>query len=517
MKTFNQENLTANCNKMFVTKLYILFNCLVLCKCNLSILNGPIDPDRSSIQTSKCITKFLTIDMHIPSNKIHPRQSIQIDLNSNQSSELEELVLGNLFYRENDVERAFVIRNFKNDRTIPQNYHSKPAKYILFAYNRGNVEENILAWKSSQAWNPLALVFVVLQEYPIMTDANKTVEEILTIFHEHDMWKCYVIVTALQEGFVDLFSWFPYEENFCSNSIKRYEILDRCFLVSNATNNKSKLASKIDEWQSKWTLNNLNQCPIKVSAWIGRFFAVKVIPSSGEEIYSGLDIYLMRIVATKLNFSLKVTPNPYDRAEYNENLQMRNFQRVLLEGSDILIGGISRRLTNPKFLATTDTAHSSDYVTWCVKALTIEGDWKNLFFTFSKPLWIIVIVFTIFIALPIYHYLFTEKFRSNYILSMMYSLQITIGFASDYSPKKLAGKVLLVVFLFYGLILSSLFQSASVKSMTNYYHRKQITSIQEALDRKFTFVGANTTHAVLLYTNDEVSNLKKYFVFIHLK
>lgn len=428
------------------------------------------------LEASKCITKFL--GFNITRNEIHPTQRVQNNLDPKKTIDLHELVLTDLLHPENGVDRAFVIQNVKNDRIIPKNYYSKTAKYILFVSDSQNVETNIQAWKSQPTWNPLAPIFVVLHEYSTQREVAETVEKVFNILHKHDVWKCFVIVPTLQDGFVDLLSWFPYEEKMCSKSSEKYETLDRCFFGLNVMRSGRKLTSKVDEWRAMWSLNNLNQCPIRVSASIG---AVLAVANNG----------------TSPNLTFEISKNPHVRTAYNEKLQIRKFQKVLLEDSDILIGGIAQRLMSPNLFRSTQTVHYSDYVTWCVKVLTKEGDWRNLFFTFSKPLWVAIIAFTILLSLPIYYYLRADIVRSVFILSMMYSIQISMGQSSKYLPKKIMGRVLLALILFYGLIMGSLFQSGNVKSMTNYYHRKQITSIHEAIDGTYEFIGTKNTQIVL--------------------
>lgn len=274
--------------------------------------------------------------------------------------------------------------------------------------------------------NPLTPVFVVLREYQTMKHAINKVENIL----------CFVIVTALQDGFVDMISWFPYEDESCSNSMANYEAVDRCYFGSNAENNKINFPSKMDEWRTKWSLSNLNQCPIRVSVAILPQYAMKSNSASNEELFVGMDVLLMKIIARKLNFTLQLSTNPYNRQEYNALLLIREFQRILLEGEDILIGGVTRQLSNEYILASTDIVQSTDYVSWCVKAITKDGDWKNLFYTFAVSLWKVTILFFIFIAFSINWCLKTYDGRPDFVLSMMYSMQISIGFASMYSPKK---------------------------------------------------------------------------------
>lgn len=171
---------------------------------------------------------------------------------------------------------------------------------------------------------------------------------------------------------------------------------------------------------------------------------------------------------------------------------------------DLIIGGTSRNSNISFFLHDTDYIYVDEHATWCVQAMSAIPNWKNIFFTFSTYLWILVGIMFLSIALFVFIYTRMDNKKRDFFGALMSSIQIHIGFMPDYLPKSILFKAMFILFIFYGLIVSSLFQSASVSSMTGNYHLKQISSLKEAIAKGLRFSGSHVTHAVLSKQNDEV-------------
>lgn len=110
-------------------------------------------------------------------------------------------------------------------------------------------------------------------------------------------------------------------------------------------------------------------------------------------------------------------------------------------------------------------------------------------------------------SLAIYFYGKIIGKKRKFIWSLMRSILINIGSPPGFAPTKMIGRVILLLFLFYGIILSSLFQSATVSRMTSQYYHKQISSLEEAISHDFQFMGTAYNQKVLQNQNDEVITL----------
>lgn len=159
---------------------------------------------------------------------------------------------------------------------------------------------------------------------------------------------------------------------------------------------------------------------------------------------------------------------------------------------------------NPNLFSTTNSLYFPDYATWCVKMTARKASWKNIFFIFSTNLWIAVILIFVFTAIASYYYAAFNEGRKDFYWVMMCALKANIGFMPGFSPKKIGAKAIFFLFLIYGLNLSTLFQSATVYSMTGYYYQEQISSLTEAIENDYIFAGSDFSANVLSSRNDTV-------------
>lgn len=110
----------------------------------------------------------------------------------------------------------------------------------------------------------------------------------------------------------------------------------------------------------------------------------------------------------------------------------------------------------------------------------------------------------------IYIYLCIDEHKYDFVFATIHSIKICIGYAPGYLPKRIIGKAIIAMFMCYGLILSSLFQSASLNSMTKYYHRKQLSSIEEAFEQQYDIAAMAYTYNILSQKSDQVN---RTFIF----
>lgn len=173
----------------------------------------------------------------------------------------------------------------------------------------------------------------------------------------------------------------------------------------------------------------------------------------------------------------------------------------------LIIGGFQRLIGD---YSTTDHSYFADYATWCVKAATKTPSWKNIFFIFSTTLWIATISVFIIMFASIYIYSYVNDKKSKLFWSLACAIKINIGFNPGCFPQNTLGRFYFFMFLIYGLIVSTLFQSATVGSMTSHYYQTQISSLREAFENNFTFAGSNLTFMKLASRKDVVFHFIQY-------
>lgn len=94
--------------------------------------------------------------------------------------------------------------------------------------------------------------------------------------------------------------------------------------------------------------------------------------------------------------------------------------------------------------------------------------------------------------------------RIDFVSAFLLSLLASIGNPTNFKPKKVIGRAIFFLFLAYGLIVSNLFQSATVTSMTNKYYKTQVSSLEEAVLNNFEFAGTGYSLEVLQSQHNEV-------------
>lgn len=177
-------------------------------------------------------------------------------------------------------------------------------------------------------------------------------------------------------------------------------------------------------------------------------------------------------------------------------------------GMDLLIGSFSKMNYYGHQLGTTSHLYITDHATWCVGAATKQASWMNIFYIFSIQVWVLgIVIFSIMIAI-IYTYGKMDKGNRNVMWAFMSTIQITLGFVPEFSPKKFSARIILFLCLAYGLIFSTLFQSATVSKMTGNYYQVQVSTLNEAIENNYEFAGSEYAYATLKTRNETVSRRK---------
>lgn len=282
---------------------FILGFCYTLTALNIFKFRGNVEQQK--IGALECVLKYYEIYMN--DSDFHSASRLQINFDKNRNQFISE----NQFLKmlnENNVKASLIIdtaRNMNSADRIP----TKTSKYTLFASTQNQIEENILKWKNEDSWNPFASVFIVVDAKNIDRDGVMGIFETL---HKHDMMKCLVVHVNEPNGYVDMLSWFPYDKNseFCGRKVENIESLGRCsFGTHSPAIQVNNIRRKYRKWESKWSLNNLNKCPIHVLLYPVKPFASVVnvtIKGNEEQFFSGAEIHVIQLLAWKLNSKSKL-------------------------------------------------------------------------------------------------------------------------------------------------------------------------------------------------------------------
>lgn len=284
-----------------------------------------------------CVLRFY--ETHMDTSDASPGTVITANLMINSRSEFESHFLKHISDgRRNFYNSALLIRkagskSFSSDNAIP-----KTAKYILFVSRAREVEENILSWKNTSSWNPLAPVFIVFRNW-VSSPQSKVIEvkRAFSVLRSHDMWRVFAVLTESDKGMTRVLSWFPFEASACGNSSNNIKVLDWCYFnpknrfdADNLSPIDSKAVASQVEWKQKWRLETLNRCPFRIVAHFFPSHVMRANSFSSDETLWGIEIYLVGVIASTLNMSLQVHTVNYTR--YRSIGKFSNIVEVIEKG-----------------------------------------------------------------------------------------------------------------------------------------------------------------------------------------
>lgn len=170
-----------------------------------------------------------------------------------------------------------------------------------------------------------------------------------------------------------------------------------------------------------------------------------------------------------------------------------------------MIGGMDEDANTRKFLSSSIPYYQDDQ-TWCVANAKPQELWRNIFNLFSAMIWGLIILIVFLMASMLYFFIKLDDRSENFMWMVMASLSVTMGLTSVYDPRSTNARMIFFIFLFYGLLFSSLFNSFLVGVLTNPRQKTQISNLYQAVEANLRFEGG-TVALEHFTTKDEVKPL----------
>lgn len=145
-----------------------------------------------------------------------------------------------------------------------------------------------------------------------------------------------------------------------------------------------------------------------------------------------------------------------------------------------------------KFLSSSIPYYQDDQ-TWCVANAKPEELWRNIFNLFSTMIWGLIILIVFLMASMLYFFIKIDDRSENFMWMLLASLSVTMGLTTVYDPKSTNVRLIFFIFLFYGLLFSSLFNSFLVGVLTNPRQKEQISNLYQAAEANLEFNGGTVT------------------------
>lgn len=291
----------------------ILMNIFIICV-RSSVLSKRISKLRIDRSTGalNCILNYY--ETYTNTNGTHPGSIININIVSNTDTDFLNLFLKSFGNHQRDFfHSTLIIQTNARNQSTSSLIVPKTKKYILFALFSRNIEKHILSWKSTLSWNPLAPVFVLLRPFAKIEQAIVEVKRTYKVLHKYEMLYAYVALALQADEMMKIYGWFPYQTEICAESSENFKMLEQCSYNSNKIAALTKnIVDKRIEWNKLWSFRNLNQCPLKISANIYAPY-VMINNDTQKLFFSGAEVNLVKIIASKLNMTLQIQPNLHDR------------------------------------------------------------------------------------------------------------------------------------------------------------------------------------------------------------
>ncbi|KAG5681326.1 hypothetical protein PVAND_010773 [Polypedilum vanderplanki] len=284
-------------------------------------------------------------------------------------------------------------------------------------------------------------------------------------------------------------------------TIEPFQNLQNCGDTSPKLLNKLFNDSLIKNLEIKKKFYNLNQCPIKVSTFNQNVAVIREIQSNGNVIYKGHEINMIKTLSNALNFTLEINfyhgvTDPFGTV-YINGTATGALGDVQAEKTDIALGDYFLKASRWNFLDT-----SNSYLNYPVFCMIPKSDkltaMEKMLQPFSKTVWIFLMVTLLIGLLSVF--LINVKIQKlkpivygNKVNDpLMNMLIVVFGLQQKKLPKTHFARFILINFIILCLVLRSVYQGSLYKFLQSDGRHKDIQTIQELIDNKFTFLTYET-------------------------
>lgn len=157
-----------------------------------------------------------------------------------------------------------------------------------------------------------------------------------------------------------------------------------------------------------------------------------------------------------------------------------------------MVGGMDEDSNTRKYLSSSIPYYQDDQ-TWCVANAKPEELWRNIFNLYSTLVWSLIILVLYLMALMLYFFIKLDYKSENFMWMLLASLSITLGLSTTYDPKNAKIRLIFFIFLFYGLLFSTAFNSFLVGVLTNPRQKEQVSNLHQAVTSNLQFNGGTVT------------------------
>lgn len=232
---------------------------------------------------------------------------------------------------------------------------------------------------------------------------------------------------------------------------------------------------------------NMHMCKIKANAMENAPIVIKTTFSNGSYVLDGVEITLIKEIAESLNFQIDIESSDTDHGLVFEenNTASGNIRHAISGDADMVLGSYYLRDNRAKFLSYTQV--------YRLDPTLVVGAQNPAFTPLEKLMrpfdfWLLVSLSVMLIMS------FTSMFLMRYFklcegseMQLINIVVVFLGGSQTSVPKSDPLRVLFITFAFFCIIIRTIYQGSLFTLMQTDDRTKGITSIDEMVERGFTF------------------------------
>lgn len=407
--------------------------------------------------------------------------------------------------------------------------------YIIVVYGKEtddvieDVIEKLQFLRYSASWNPRARFIVTVAMPAKLQNSQETARLLL---EEMSLWNILNVIVIVKAPDIQttkedseminihvqnfqIYTWFPYQApDRCSN-VRDVTVLDVWLMEGNGrfNNNVNLFPDKIKY--------NLNGCPITAATFpvdfaVGPYRYLDKNDSTTPYVTyeSGLEVSYIKLVAEKLNLTLRFRPPPANNEKWGNLTDDGTFTGLLgdvvYDRADI---GFAAWPLHPRLLMIMDATKSyyrDDWLWWVPCAKEVPR-WKSISMVFLPSTWIALLVSVIFAVVVILCMVTCEptelKTYRNFVNCVSNVWATVLGVSIPLMPKTVPVRMFLISWIWYCLAINTIFQTFLISFLIEPGLQHQMNSIEEILASKVKY-GYNEGFDVAVHdAEDELSKV----------
>ncbi|XP_055585201.1 uncharacterized protein LOC129738049 [Uranotaenia lowii] len=418
----------------------------------------------------------------------------------------------------------------------------KAKNYLLLVSDSSELDAPIDQLRHLPTWNPLAQVVVLFTSEMTAAVFEVEVRNALQKLFDQAVLSVNVMVQRYNTSVLEVWTWFPYENGGCADSINTIRMIDECefaeILIETLNGDKeptfpnfedlfdnetmsgnSSIEFVIDTEEDESTLTDndapesvwvfreqhyftelfpkipkdYNWCPLKITTAIWEPFVV----GNETHIEKGLEVLMVDAITKRMQLTpvyLIMDPRKAS-AKITADNSTGFYANLIQRSTDVMIGGLYENPIGRKLLSSSIPYYQDD-LTWCVPSARLAPKWMNVFIIFSIWIWLVTVVIIIVTAVILYAMnRIGSDYRDhqNFSWMLLQSLALSLSIYAHWWPTRLTVQIFLLCYMFYGMHWSVAYHSFLITVLTRPRYEVQISSVEDAISNGFEFAGAENT------------------------